>query len=181
MAIRSSAHIALIVVAHPMSSVFLPPRGQCTQVTDNNQLCQCLSFASTLDQAGPLSSSPCIRAYVLLAHLLVWTWYSRACRLHFNVCPSVRCDELRCVLSECRCSLTVVSGIMNLYIIVDVPGTSMHMLGVSHRAYTGHKCVSFASASALHRGGCPSFQCHPIHRRHNKHLVHSGTHARSII
>ncbi|PBK96308.1 hypothetical protein ARMGADRAFT_1009987 [Armillaria gallica] len=50
MAIGSSVHIALIVIAHPMSSVFLPPRGQCTQVTDNNQLCQCLSFASTLDQ-----------------------------------------------------------------------------------------------------------------------------------
>ncbi|KAK0502779.1 hypothetical protein EDD18DRAFT_1345608 [Armillaria luteobubalina] len=33
-----------------MSSIFLPPRGQCIKVTDNLQLCQCPSFASTLDQ-----------------------------------------------------------------------------------------------------------------------------------
>ncbi|KAK0183939.1 hypothetical protein F5146DRAFT_1077138 [Armillaria mellea] len=33
-----------------MSSIVLPPRGQCIQVTDNLQHCQCPSFVSTLDQ-----------------------------------------------------------------------------------------------------------------------------------
>ncbi|PBK77610.1 hypothetical protein ARMSODRAFT_1077326 [Armillaria solidipes] len=33
-----------------MSSIVLPPRGQCIEVTDNVQGCQCPSFALTLDQ-----------------------------------------------------------------------------------------------------------------------------------
>ncbi len=145
-------YTVLIVITRPMSSAALPSRGQCIEVTDNLQLRQCLSFVSTLDHIGPGSSSPGIsRAQVLLEHLRsVWTWYSRACRLHFNVRPSVRCDELRCALSEGRCSPVVMSAITFMHPTVDAPGTSMHMLGISHRAHVSRERVSFA---------CYSTQC----------------------
>ncbi len=164
------------------SSASLSASPSCLQISDNNQSCPCLSFAaSTLDQVGPHSSSPAYsRAHFLPAHLrLVWTWYSCAPRLCFNVCASLPCDELRCILSEGRCSLVVVSVIMFMHFIADAPGTSVHMLGVSHRAYTGHKCVSFAYASALRRE-CHPFQCRYIHRQPSKHPVHSDADALSL-
>ncbi len=163
-----------------MSSIGLPSRGQCIEDTDINQLCQCPSFASTPDQAGPHLSSPSIRAHVLPAHLRsVWTWYSCPPRLCFNVCASLPCDELRCILSEGRYSPVAVSVIMFMHLIADVPGTRMHMLGVSHRAYASRERISFAYASAL-RHRCPPFPCQRIHRRRDQHLVHSGTHVLSL-
>ncbi len=161
-----------------MSSAALPSRGQCIQVTD--QSCPCLSFASTLDQVGLHSSSPGIRAHFLPAHLRwVRTQYSCAPRLCFNVRPSLPCNELRCVLSEGRCSPVVVSRIMFMHLIVDIPSASMHMLGVSHRAYASHERISFAYASALRRG-CPPFPCQRIHRRRDQYPVHSGIHPLSL-
>ncbi|PBK79186.1 hypothetical protein ARMGADRAFT_1093374 [Armillaria gallica] len=52
-----------------MSLAALPSRGQCIEITDNLQLCQCLSFASTLDQTPRVQACTCSAS--LIEHMPV--------------------------------------------------------------------------------------------------------------
>ncbi len=164
-----------------MSSIVLPSRGQCIQVTDNLQL------SVPIVRVDARSGRP---SFIVAWHTPVLMFYQLICgrcghgihahrdyvSMFVHHCPAMNCA---CILSEGRYSPVVVSVIMFMHLITDAPGTSMHMLGVSHRAYTSGEYVSFAYASALRRG-CPPFPCQRIHRRRDQYPVHSGTHARSI-
>ncbi|PBK96300.1 hypothetical protein ARMGADRAFT_1009982 [Armillaria gallica] len=90
-----------------MSSIFLPSRGQCIQISDNFQFCQCLSFASTLDQ------HICWCGHGIHAHCDYVSMF-------VHHCPAMNCAAYypktpRVQACTCSASLMEHMPVMNMY------------------------------------------------------------------
>ncbi|KAK0483148.1 hypothetical protein IW261DRAFT_930277 [Armillaria novae-zelandiae] len=119
-AIGTSVHNVLIFIAHPMPSVILPPRGQCTEVTDNLQLCQCLSFASTLDQHICGQRGHGIHAHCDYVSMFVYHCPMMNCTAYFPKTARVQAYT-------CSASLIEHISAMNAYRLPPLPyGAGTH-------------------------------------------------------
>ncbi|KAK0240659.1 hypothetical protein EDD85DRAFT_496863 [Armillaria nabsnona] len=91
-----------------MSSIFLPSRGQCIQISDNFQFCQCPLFVSTLDQ-------------------LICGWCGHGIHAHRDYvsmfvhhCPAMNCAAYypktpRVLACTCSASLIEHMPVVNVY------------------------------------------------------------------
>ncbi|KAK0502776.1 hypothetical protein EDD18DRAFT_1345606 [Armillaria luteobubalina] len=97
-----------------MSSIILLPRGQCIQVIDNLQLCQCPSFASTLDQYICGRCGRGIHAHRDYVSMFV------------HHCPAMNCSayypRMRRV-QTCTCSASLIehTPVVNVYRSLPLP------------------------------------------------------------
>ncbi|KAK0434966.1 hypothetical protein EV421DRAFT_2039425 [Armillaria borealis] len=91
-----------------MSSAALPSRGQCIEVTDNLQLCQCLSFASTLDQHICGRCGHGIHAHRDYVSMFVHQCPAMNCAAYYPKTPRVQ---------ACTCSASLFEHmpVMNVY------------------------------------------------------------------
>ncbi|KAK0228098.1 hypothetical protein IW262DRAFT_577059 [Armillaria fumosa] len=91
-----------------MSSAALPPRGQCIEVTDNLQLCQCLSFASTFDQHVCGRCGHGIHAHVDYISMFVHQCAAMNCAAYYSKTPWVQ---------ACTCSASLIEHMpaVNVY------------------------------------------------------------------
>ncbi|KAK0474828.1 hypothetical protein IW261DRAFT_527228 [Armillaria novae-zelandiae] len=91
-----------------MSSVALPSRGQCIQITDNLQLCQCPSFASTFDQNICGRCGHGIHAHHDYVSMFVHHCPGMNCAAYYPKTPRVQ---------ACTCSASLIEHmpVMNIY------------------------------------------------------------------